>query len=144
MASKCNEQSIDMTPMIDIVFQLIIFFIVTVNLDQQSVMEQITLPPAPHSKEERKRDPRQVTIQVDKKGKFFIGTQKYEIKQLRNVMNNAVRAAGGAANLPVLIRGDTVSAHRYIRQAMDVCAELGIYKIRFAAMKQAGTTKSGS
>jgi biopolymer transport protein ExbD len=142
MARKKRERaegaSIDLTPMIDVVFQLIIFFVVTVNLDQQSVMEQIRLPDAPHSREPKGgKDPRQVTIQVDKRGRYFIGVAPYSLKQLKIVLNNAVHAAGGTQNVPILIRGDAATAHRYIRRAMDVCAEIGLYKIRFAAMKQA-------
>ena len=132
---KHEESAVDLTPMIDVVFQLIIFFVVTVNLDQQSVLEEIDLPDAKYSREEKRKDPRQVTIQVDKKGNYYIGASKLTLRELNGVLRNTVRTAG-VGNVPVLIRGDVGAAHKNVRRVMDICAAAGLYKIKFAGLKQ--------
>ena len=141
-AKKQIEAEINMTPMIDVVFQLIIFFIVTVNLDQESILEQIELPDAPHSIEIIRKDPRQVTIQVDSRGRYYIGSgAPYSLRELNIVLRNTVKRGG--LHIPILIRGDERTTHKYIRRAMDVCAREGLYRIKFAAMKQSATEYRG-
>jgi len=138
---KQIEAEINMTPMIDVVFQLIIFFIVTTNLDQESILEAITLPVAPYSREVQRKDPRQITVQVDRRGRYYIGSAPYDLRGLNMVLKNTVRRSG--ANIPILIRGDVNTTHKYIRRAMDACARVGLYRIKFAAMKQAATEHRG-
>ncbi len=136
-----EEAAVDLTPMIDVVFQLIIFFVVTVNLDQKAVMESIRLPPSKNSREEPKKDPRQVTIQVDEKGGFFIGSSRLPLRQLKIVLRNTYKTAG--KDVPMLIRGDERAPHKHIRKAMDACAGAGFYKIKFAGMKRAAEDRRG-
>lgn len=138
-AISTGEAAMDMTPMIDIVFQLIIFFILTVNADQESIRQQIALPLSPNSIERVKKDPRTLTIQVDKSGDFYVGHMKYNDKTLKKLLNNTIKYSG---TFPILIRGDEESKHKAIRQAMDACAQAGIAKIRFAALKKTGQSKS--
>ena len=134
--SKTGEDCVvNLTPMIDVVFQLIIFFVVTVNLDQEQMNQSIKLPDSKYSREEKEKDPRQITIQVDSDGRVFIGKAPYSIKGLRIVLKNTVRMFG-ADNVPILIRGDKQSKHAHIRKVMDLCAGLGMYKIKFAGLKQ--------
>lgn len=131
-----EDAQVDLTPMIDVVFQLIIFFVVTVNLDQQSLLESITLPTAKDSREEPRKDPRQITIQVDAKGSYYIGSSPLTLRVLQKTLKHAVRNAG-TTEIPILIRGDMHSTHKYIRRVMDSCSSVGLYKIRFAALKRA-------
>jgi biopolymer transport protein ExbD len=127
---RVADASTDLTPMIDVVFQLIIFFIVTANLDQQQVKKDIELPPVLYGVEEKRKDPRQVTIQVTKTGRFYIGSRQSSEADLQHQLNLAVTYGG--TDIPVLIRGDVNTTHRSVRTAMDICARAGIYKIRFA------------
>lgn len=134
--SGAGEQGLDMTPMIDVVFQLIIFFVVTANLNQQAVNKDIQLPIAPHGISEKTRDPRQITIQVGENGQYYIGSKRYSLNDLRNVMRATVRT-NPKIQIPVLIRGDSDALHRYVRKAMDACAEVGIAQVRIAGLKSA-------
>ena len=54
-----------LTAMIDIVFQLIIFFVCTTNLQDSSVNVEIALPLAPHGVVQVEKDPREINIDVD-------------------------------------------------------------------------------
>tara|TARA_B100000809_G_scaffold258584_1_gene302042 strand:- start:583 stop:1011 length:429 start_codon:yes stop_codon:yes gene_type:complete len=128
-----EEREMDMTPMIDIVFQLIIFFIVTINLEKDK-LKPIELAPSPEGPAIEKKDPRMVVITVDKKGEISIGSVGLSAIQLQGVMQNAVNLHG--FGIPVLVRGDRKTLHAKVRLVMDACASVGIWKIKFAAMKE--------
>jgi biopolymer transport protein ExbD len=132
---KPTEVGIDMTPMIDVVFQLIIFFMVTVNAEQESYLKDLVLQRSPNAEERKRGEPREITIQVDKQGRYYVGSLRFQLSQIDNFLRNAARQVG-ASNIPILIRGDRESQHKAIRQVMDVCSKNGIYKIRFAGMKR--------
>jgi len=129
-----TEQAIDMTPMIDVVFQLIIFFIVTVNLDQE-ILKPIALAETKRSPELVDKDPRMVTITVDKRGRISVGPAVMSERQLQGAMQSVVNESG--FGVPVMIRGDKDTQHTHIRKAMDACAAVGIWKIKLAGLKEA-------
>ncbi len=137
-AKRTAEVSaVDLTPMIDVVFQLIIFFVVTANLQQESVLKHIVLPMAPHSKKHEKH-PSQITLQVDARGRFYVGkSSPLRLSRIRGLLRNAVRIAGNH-HIPVLIRGDGDARHKGVRKLMDVCAGEGLYRLSFATMQQRG------
>lgn len=131
-----SEQAIDMTPMIDVVFQLIIFFIVTVNLDQD-VLKKIELTDTPESPALMEKPPNLVTITVDKRGIISLGAAVLSERQLQGAMQNAVNESG--FGIPVMIRGDKDTQHTHIRKAMDACAAVGIWQIKLAGLKESAS-----
>ena len=54
--------------------------------------------------------------------------------QLFTVLNNARKTAGQST--PVVIRGDLTTKHEAIKRVMDICGKAGLWKIRFAALKE--------
>ena len=122
---------LDMTPMIDVVFQLIIFFIVTINLEQ-NYKEDIELQMAEQAPliEE---DPMTLVIEVDKRGWISLHGAQATPQQLRAIVRRRYNSLG---EFPVLIRGDRRTRHRDIRAVMDICSDIGIWKINFAAIKE--------
>ena len=124
----------NMTPMIDIVFQMIIFFVCTAELDRKAFDEKIVLAMAPHGPAVQKRDPRTVTIEVDKKGRIQIGRIYMSLPVLQSMVRKAVADYG--QTVPVVIRGGRETKHEDIKRIMDVCAGAGLWKIKFAAVKE--------
>lgn len=125
---------INMTPMIDIVFQMIIFFVLTVEMDRDSLDERIQLAMAPHGPLVEERDPRTVTIDVNSRGDLSISRVPLSPQQLYFIMRNTVGIYG--QQLPVVIRGDVDVTHQHVKNAMDICTRAGLYRISFAAIKQ--------
>ncbi len=125
---------IDMTPMIDVVFQLIIFFIVTINLEQ-NYNKDILLEDAPHARiiNTQDEDPRTLIIEVDKRGWISLHGAVVNKTQLAQIVRRRFNAMG---EYPVLIRGDKRTKHRDIRGVMDTCSGAGLWKITFAAIKE--------
>ena len=135
MARRSTEEvGVNMTPMIDVVFQLIIFFVVSTELDRQAFNESIMLSMSPHGPAIEKKDPRTVVVEVDRKGRIYIGPTRLTASTLRNMLRGAVNRSGQST--PVQIRGDRRARHEDIRLVMEACGEAGIYRVSFVATKE--------
>ena len=133
MARKKQEDAaLDMTPMIDIVFQLIIFFVITINLEEEMNDPNIILTMTPNAPEMKEIPPQTVQIQVTKEGFIKVGAGVLSQSQLRGVMLDTMSRFGSRTE--VLIRGDGRVSHDAIRRVMDACTESGLWKIKFASM----------
>ena len=122
-----------MTPMIDVVFQLIIFFVCTADMQQKSIDESIKLAMAHHGKPVETKDPREVVIEVDGKGRISIARTYMSPEYLYTVMRKTVNDHGQST--PVVIRGDGLTKHDAVKQVMDACTRAGLWKVKFAAIK---------
>jgi len=126
---------VNMTPMIDVVFQLIIFFIVTMKLEQD-INPDIELEEARHGPIIEKEDPRTITIEVDRRGWISIRGAQYSLRKLQNIMRSRYNRYG---SFPVMIRGDWRTKHEDIRSVMDICTGVGIWRISFVAIQERKT-----
>ncbi len=126
---------IDMTPMIDVVFQLIIFFIVTMTI-KKDINEEIKLEVSPHGTliEEQKDV---LVLEVDRYGTITINNRRLQLHTLRSLMRGRRNRMG---NFPVMIRADKLTRHRDVKKVMDVCTEIGIWRINFVAIKEIKAT----
>ena len=134
MKKRAEEPGVNMTPMIDVVFQLIIFFVCTADMQQKSIDESIKLAMAPHAKPVEQKDPREVVIEVDGKGRISIARTYMSADYLYTIMRKTVIDHGQST--PVVIRGDGVTRHDSIKQVMDACTRAGLWKVKFAAVKE--------
>lgn len=126
---------VDMTPMIDVVFQLIIFFIVTMKLEQD-INPEIELEDARHGPIIEDTDPRQLTIEVDRRGWISIRNAQFSQQRLYEFMRHRYRQYGA---FPVLIRADRRTRHNDVKAVMDICTRVGIWRISFAAVHERKT-----
>lgn len=121
--------------MIDVVFQLIIFFVCTTSI-QNTVDERIHLAIAPHGKPISQKDPREIKIDVDSKGHIYISRSLIGTQLLTSIVRKAVAEYG--QDVPIVIRGDGAAKHVAIETAMNACTDGGIYRIKFAVLKEKG------
>ena len=127
---------INMTPMIDVVFQMIIFFICTSELEKKAFDEKVNLEWARDAQAVEKQDPLTVTVNVRADGSLSISGFSLDRPTLRGVMENTVARHG--TRVPVVIRGDLAAEHQAVREVMDICKGVGIWKVSFAAIKAKG------
>jgi biopolymer transport protein ExbD len=125
-----------LTAMIDIVFQLIIFFVCTTNLQDSAVNVEIELPLAPHGKVVTEKDPREINIDVDAKGGISIVRMPMDQGLLLGILRKAVGEQGG--DVPIVIRADGDAEHLAVKRVLDVCTTAGLRKIQFVALKERG------
>ena len=137
LARASEEMELSMTSMIDVVFQMIIFFVCTAQLEKEMFSEFLNLPAAPNAPAVAEaKDPRTITIEVDGKGKISIGRTVLPISKLRKILVKTVAEYGVyGPSIPILIRADADTRHASVKQVMDVCTGAGLYKIAFVAVK---------
>ena len=134
MKKQYPDAKLDMTPMIDVVFQLIIFFVVTAAMQDQAMETNVLMAMAPNGPVETVKDPRTVTVDVVADGTIQIMKSRISEGQLLTVLNNARKTSGQST--PIVIRGDLTTKHEAIKRVMDICGKAGLWKIRFAALKE--------
>ncbi len=134
---KQPTENINMTPMIDVVFQMIIFFVCTVQLEKEAFNKAILLPDSPHGPMiAEAKDPRTITIEVDDKGKISIARTRLSEKKLKKILIKTVSDYGPAGpSIPIRIRADAASLHSEVKRVLDACTSAGLYKISFVATK---------
>jgi biopolymer transport protein ExbD len=126
----------NLTAMIDVVFQLIIFFVCTVNMQDKAMDDRVSLAMAPHGKAVVKKDPREINVDVDSKGRISIARTVINQGALINILKKVVGDYG--QTVPVIIRGDSKTKHEDIKKVMDACVASGLWKVKFAALKEKG------
>ena len=137
MAKKTRNEdaSLDMTPMIDVVFQLIIFFVVTLKMSDDKdttirledgkhgiVLTQDELPPS------------QLTIDVGRTGRVSLSNITLTDQMLASKIRE--RKARYGTDFPCMIRADAGTQHRHIARVMNICAANGVWKLSFVAIAE--------
>ncbi|MBN1847421.1 MAG: biopolymer transporter ExbD [Deltaproteobacteria bacterium] len=123
-----EEPNISIAPLIDIVFLLLIFFMVTSHFDMASGV-QISLPEVAQRliHEEKKT---RVTLVVDKSSEVYLEGQKVEIKDLREKL---IRHVQGKEILHLVLQADKEVSHGKVVEIMDLAKSAGIQSIIIAA-----------
>jgi len=128
------DAQVPLSAMIDIVFLLIIFFVVTASVDKDVEDESVMLAYAPHGKPIVKKDPRSITINVHKDGAIVIGLdQRLPVEKLSEVLKTAAGKWGN--DMPIIVRGDAMVQHYYINKVQDAVTNTGLYRIKFLAIQ---------
>ena len=151
MARKAQENpALDMTPMIDVVFELIIFFVVTLT-EAQKKDETIELEDGKHGivLTPDELPPTQMQIDIasrDKKGKTLprgritMGDRELTPDEIGRRVKERMRKVG---EFPVLIRADYNCRHEVVARVMNAVTAAGIWKISFMAVGEDRTSKPG-
>ncbi len=123
MAARSSEEpKVEMTPMIDVVFQLLIFFVVT--LKQEDILAKLMASrPAPDPNAKPDQQPDLIDITVHKHGFIF----KQRAVSLEGLDRQIERYSRMSKNATVIIRCTSDSKQRYLVQAMDICSK---YKMK--------------
>lgn len=117
-----------MAPMIDVVFLLIIFFMVAANMSQQERVP-VEIPLASNSV--RPDDPSgRGVVTINVKGDVFAGTELVDLDHLRDLTRVRLSENPG---FKVFLRADRKTPHKFVREVMAVVAEAGVADIIFAS-----------
>lgn len=127
----------DLTPMIDVVFNLIIFFLAASHLARSEVVEEVTLPEARSGRQEETESLRRLTITITADGVLYIGSKPYELPQVAAViLSERGDDPQGARDFEVRIRTDRRVPYRLIEPLLTSCAQSGISRVKFAVMPE--------
>jgi len=125
---------VNLTPLIDVVFLLLIFFMISTTFDKQSQLE-ITLPEASTS-DTREKLPQVVDVGINDKGEYFINQQELISSTPENLSKAIRKAINGDTSLPVIISADGKAPHQSVITVLDVASQLGLSKMTFATSEK--------
>jgi len=123
---------VNLTPLIDVVFLLLIFFMVSTTFDRHAKLK-VQLPEAEAKTQQQVKDP--VVLSIDAKGKYYIND-----RQVVNTQPDTLKAAlkkiiGDNPDITLLLRADGRTPHQSVVRAMDAASQLGITKLSIATVE---------
>ena len=127
-----DEPEVNLTPLIDVVFLLLIFFMVSTTFEHQSRI-QIELPEATASPEEFEEE--SIEIVIDAQGRYFIGEEQVVNTELKTLKSALSKVVGDRGTVPVTIRADASTPHQAVITALDATSQLGLTQISLATSR---------
>ena len=135
MARKPQDNpQLDMTPMIDVVFELIIFFVVTIQ--QEDVFSKLNANrPAPSSGKSESESDTTVTIEIGR-GHDANGVLVYNKREVRRseLDQNLREVARTSKKTPIIIKCAEDSPHKALVDALDICYRNQLFSVSIFTM----------
>jgi len=145
-----QSSAIDLTPMIDVVFLLLIFFMVSTTFEQD-IRIRVQLPQAQGEKSAPPDEPRALEITIDAEGFFYVAERRLLDRKPATLQKAIVEVVGDSGvatgdtrrgpveerELPVIIRADAGTPHQAVMTAMDAASRLGLLRFALAATRPA-------
>lgn len=130
-SARSEERTeVNLTPLIDVVFLLLIFFMVTTTFNQQARL-RVELPEASETVVESDRD--HLEIIIDRSGAYFIDEKKLLDNRASTIVAALQKLMSEApADTTLIIRADANTPHQSVVTAMDAAARAGLIKVSIA------------
>ena len=134
-----EEPNVDMTSLIDVVFLLLLFFMVSTTFERQALMK-VELPEA-SVVEDRVEVPDGLELVIDGEGHMYLNDQRLIDSEPRTIRAAMQQEAGENRDLPLILRADRQTPHHFVVTAMDVAAQLGFRNLSIATDRADGPTE---
>ena len=125
---QSEDPNINLTPLIDVVFLLLIFFMVSTTFDTTSQLK-IKLPEA--SENANLQPSQKLTLLIDADGKFYLNARELSNSKSATLRAALERALEGTKR-PIVIQSDAASPVQSLVTAMDVVGRLGLPQVSIA------------
>jgi len=124
-----EEVSVNMTPLIDVVFLLLIFFMVTTTFSRNTNL-LINLPKATGQLTEAQ--PEEIEILVAQTGTYSVNGRQLINTEMETLMRTVAEVSGGDTSIPLVITADANATHQSVVTVMDAVAQLGFTSLNIA------------
>jgi biopolymer transport protein ExbD len=124
-----EEVDLNITPLIDVVFLLLIFFMVSTTFDHESEVN-ITLPKA--SKEIAQAKPDAINVAIDSQSRIYINEKELLNSQISTIKEVLYDISADLKDAPIIISADEETPYQMVIRIMDAARQLGLVKITFA------------
>jgi biopolymer transport protein ExbD len=128
-----EDFTLPMTPMIDIVFQLLIFFLLATTIRQEELDVMVRIPPGKHGAPTGAAAIRPISISVRKDGTPTFGGQIVTWEQLRE---KVIEAASQPVKPVVNLRGDKEAAFGGVARVIQLCQEVKLENVNVQFTKE--------
>ena len=132
---KDGEVSVNLTPLIDVVFLLLIFFMVSTTFTKETHLS-LDLPEA--TGEEKIDQPQQIEILIDAGGQYVIDGRSLVSTNIETLMKALETIANGDTTRPLVTTADASTPHQAVISAMDAAGQLGFVHLSLTTTKPAG------
>ena len=130
-----EEVTVNLTPLIDIVFLLLIFFMVSTTFTKENHLS-ISLPES--SSEETGQPPKAIEILISESGEYSIDGQPLVNTKEETLKRAIEKILDGREIAPVVISADARTSHESVVRAMDAAGQLGLINLSITTRKSAG------
>ncbi len=124
---------INMTPLVDIVFLLIVFFVVSSHLAKQEIQLQLDLPGAASGRRESATQARRLIVNVLPEGQLMLAGRVVTVEELEKMV--AFEGRRTKELLEVRIRSDRSVPYGQIEPVLLACARGGVWNVSFAVVQ---------
>ena len=132
---KTALESIPMTPLIDVVFLLLVFFLVATTLSEEERQLSVQLPAASEAQPLTAK-PRELVVNVDAAGQYYVSGEPLTLKRLEEVLGVASASTPGRAS--VIIRADRRCQWEFVVAVMNACNKARIRNYHVSALPTKG------
>ncbi len=137
-SAKPPTSAIQLAPMIDIVFLLLIFFLVTWQFSRSEQDSKVKVPTSTEGKEEN-RTYREIVVNIRQGGEVVVNGEVLSSDELLRKLQAIVVVD---ENQPVRLRGDGEITYQTLMGVIDICQKAGIWNISFATRRASATPGS--
>jgi len=130
-ASSTEDPEISLTSLIDVVFLLLIFFMVSTTFERQAVLK-VDLPEAKNVSNPENQ-PDSFELVIDQSGQYYLNDRQLVDGKPATLKAAFIEAAGEDREIPIVLRADAETPHHFVVTAMDVTAQLGFSQLSIAA-----------
>lgn len=128
-----SDNSINLTPLLDVVFLLLIFFMVSTSFTRETRL-LIELPEADGERVETE-EPQQIEIAISRDGAYSVNGNSLVNRQADTLGKALQQVSAGNTQLPLVISADGAASHRSVVTAMDVAGRLGFSQLSIATQE---------
>ena len=128
-----EEPEITLTPLIDVVFLMLIFFMVSATFLNEADME-LSLPEASQEPGERAFSPIELTINAD--GDYYVDGNALVNQQVGTVQSALEQAMDAQPGAPLIIRADGRTPHQSLVTALDAAGRANIESLSIATVPE--------
>ena len=122
---------VELTPLIDVVFLLLIFFMISTTFDKQTRLE-VDLPEAT-TEARSKQEPERIDIIIDSRGHFYVNDSELVSHDIETLKRTLLKISDGRDDLPVIITGDKAAPYQAAMTVMDAAGQMGFSRLSFVA-----------
>ena len=128
-----SDLSINVTPLIDVVFLLLIFFMVTTTFSRETRL-LVNLPEA--NAELVESQSAQIEIIVSREGSYVINGRALVNNRVETLIRGLELESGGDRDLPIILIADAEATHQSVVTAMDAIGQSGFARLNIATQRQ--------
>lgn len=131
-----EEIDLNLTPLIDVVFLLLIFFMVSTTFEKTSRLK-IDLPEASAAAVAQPKH--KIVLGIDVQGRYYINERQLVNTQIKTLKMALLKIAGDDKKIAIVLRADAKTPHQAVVRAMDAAAQVGLTRLSISTMETNGS-----